>query len=64
MTENIKELESELKWYENNPFYLSKDGMTNPLLILGFPIAILNHNFQKWRLKRHILFIKNNKKEV
>ena len=58
--EYIKELEQELKWREETPFYLSKDGMPNLfLLIIGWPFLFIYKIFRIRGLKEEIRRLKN-----
>lgn len=64
---NIKELEEELKWLEETPFYIGRDGMPSMLLILfvlftgilpGILIVLGYKAYRKYSIKKKISQLK------
>jgi len=68
--ENLKELQEKLKWLEETPWYIGKDGLPSILLILltivtgivlGIIIILILRNIEKNRLREKIKQISSKK---
>lgn len=62
---SIKELEEELKWYEETPFYIGRDGAPSIVLMtFGLISAIIWRYYKKFSLRKKYKQLKEAKNAI